>query len=283
MEWSDIKIFLAVARASTLGGAARSLRLSHPTIGRRLRSLEEATGQTLFQRSADGFVLTDEGAAVLSLAEQMEESALTMERRLAGKEGKLEGLLRISSADWFGGYVLPSVVAAYRAAYPDVLVELLTGTRLFSLSHREADLVFRIVPFAEPDIVQRRLVTMRYGVYMRRDRVDPVIGDGSGFQLITMDASLGSFPDTAWLVDRFPNASVGLRSNSRHVQAHLCEEGLGLAVLPRPVGDRLAGLRRLELPDDPPEREIWMGYHRDLRRLGRLRAFVDMVVSILAR
>ncbi|WP_208247380.1 LysR family transcriptional regulator (plasmid) [Rhizobium sp. T1470] len=283
MEWSDIKIFLAVARASTLGGAARSLRLSHPTIGRRLRSLEEATGQTLFQRSADGFVLTDEGAAVLSLAEQMEESALTMERRLAGKEGKLEGLLRISSADWFGGYVLPPVVAAYRAAYPDVLVELLTGTRLFSLSHREADLVFRIVPFAEPDIVQRRLVTMRYGVYMRRDRVDPVIGDGSGFQLITMDASLGSFPDTAWLVDRFPNASVRLRSNSRHVQAHLCEEGLGLAVLPRPVGDRLAGLRRLELPDDPPEREIWMGYHRDLRRLGRLRAFVDMVVSILAR
>ncbi len=166
---------------------------------------------------------------------------------------KLEGLLRISSADWF--LVAMSCRRSSlppRAAYPDVLIELFDRHRLFSLSHREADLVFRVVPFAEPDVVQRRFVTMRYGVYVRRDRVNPVIGDGSGFQLITMDASLGSFPDTAWLVDRFPNASVGLRSNSRHVQAHLCEEDWVLRSLPRPVGDRRVGLRRLELPDDPP-------------------------------
>ena len=58
MEWSDVRIFLAVVRAGTLGGAARALRLSHPTVGRRLRVLEEATGQTLFQRTADGYILT---------------------------------------------------------------------------------------------------------------------------------------------------------------------------------------------------------------------------------
>ncbi|SCB28815.1 DNA-binding transcriptional regulator, LysR family [Rhizobium miluonense] len=239
-------------------------------------------GQTLFQRTADGLILTDEGHAILDLATQMEESAVTIQRRLAGDAGKPDGILRISSADWFGGYVLPSVIEAYRMTYPKVHIELLTGTRLFNLAHREADLVFRIVPFDEADIVQRRLVNMQYGVYLRTNSKDPILGDGTGFELITMDGSLGNFPDAQWLRERFPNASVALKSNNRHVQAQLCAKGLGLAVLPRPVGDQLPGLRRLELEDEPPSREVWMGYHRDLRRLGRLRAFVDMAVAMLA-
>ncbi|KAF1048037.1 MAG: hypothetical protein GAK35_00457 [Herbaspirillum frisingense] len=37
MEWSDVRIFLAIARTGTLGAAARALHLSHPTVGRRLR------------------------------------------------------------------------------------------------------------------------------------------------------------------------------------------------------------------------------------------------------
>ena len=53
MEWSDLRIFLAIAREGTLGGAARRLGLTQPTMGRRLRALETAVGQTLFQRTAD--------------------------------------------------------------------------------------------------------------------------------------------------------------------------------------------------------------------------------------
>ena len=73
MEWSDLRIFLAVAREGTLGAAARKLGQSQPTMGRRLRALEAALGQTLFQRTDGGFVLTDEGSAVLSHAERIEE------------------------------------------------------------------------------------------------------------------------------------------------------------------------------------------------------------------
>ena len=98
MDWSDVRIFLAIARSGTLGGAARALHLSHPTVGCRLRALEQATGQILFQRTADGFILTEEGNGIVALAEQMEEGALAMERRLAGQERDLRGCLRISSA-----------------------------------------------------------------------------------------------------------------------------------------------------------------------------------------
>ena len=277
MEWSDVRIFLAVLRTGTLGGAARALRLSHPTVGRRLRALEEATGQTLFQRTADGHVLTEEGRAIVALAEQMEEGALAMERRLAGHEQQLRGSLRISSADWFGAYVLPPVIAEYTSAYPGVDVEVLTGTRLFSLAQRESDIAFRIVPFDTSDIVQRRLARLNYGVYVAAAGPEPVYGDGTGFRLITHDTSTGQFPDIAWLIESFPNAAPAMRSNNRNVQARMCKEGVGIAVLPRAVGNHIPGLRRLDLPSAPPSRDIWMGYHRDLKHLQRLRAFIGVM------
>ena len=84
MEWSDVRIFLAVARQGSLGAAARTLGLSHPTVGRRVRALEEDTGHPLLQRHQDGVLLTDAGTRVFRLAEEMEASALAIERRLSG-------------------------------------------------------------------------------------------------------------------------------------------------------------------------------------------------------
>jgi DNA-binding transcriptional LysR family regulator len=282
VEWSDVRIFLAVSRAGTLAGAAKRLGLSHPTVGRRLRALEQATGHTLFQRTADGLVPTEEGVAITALAEQMEDGALAMQRRLAGGEQDLQGSLRISSADWFGAYVLPPVIGDFVKTYPHVGLELLTGTRLFSLAQREADIAFRIVPFDAPDVIQRRLTRLTYGAYVAAEVPEPAFGDGAGCRLITMDTSTGQFPDIAWLRESFPNARPVLASNNRNVQAWLCRQGVGIAVLPRVVGDQAPGLRRLRLPSDPPSRDIWMGYHRDLRRLRRLRAFIATVTDHLA-
>ncbi len=274
MDWSDVRIFLAIARSGTLGGAARALHLSHPTVGRRLRALEQATGQILFQRTADGFILTEEGNGIVALAEQMEEGALAMERRLAGQERDLRGCLRISSADWFGAYVLPPIIAEFTKDYPRVDVEILTGTRLFSLAQREADIAFRIVPFDTSDVVQRRLARLNYGVYIAADAPEPAYQDGKGFRLITHDTSTGQFPDIAWLMESFPNAEPVMRSNNRNVQARMCRHGVGIAVLPQVVGNQIPGLRQLKLPTEPPGRDIWIGYHRDLKHLQRLRAFI---------
>jgi DNA-binding transcriptional LysR family regulator len=62
----------------------------------------------------------------------------------------------------------------------------------------------------------------------------------------------------------------------------MCANGNGMAVLPRPLGDAIGELHRIDLGEEPPVREVWVGYHRDLRRLARLRALLDMVVDRLA-
>lgn len=282
MEWSDVRIFLAVARGGSLGEAARSLGVSHPTVGRRIKALEDEAGQALFRRTTDGLVLTDAGDAVLALAQSMENSALSIERRLAGNHERLEGILRISSADWFASYVLAPVLVELGRRHPAVVPEVIATYRLLDLSRRDADVAFRIVPFSEPDIVQRRLMTMSYGLYGSVETERAMQKDPASVGLILMNTAQSHFPDVAWLLDRFPHSRRVFTSTNRTVQAQMCLRGMGIAVLPRPLGDALAGLQRIDAPDQPPTRDIWVGYHHDLRHMDRLRALLDIADAMLS-
>lgn len=278
-EWSDLPIFLAIAREGTLGAAGRRLGQSQPTMGRRLKALEAAMDAALFQRTADGFVLTDEGQMLLAHAERMETESLSLMRALSGSDAVLDGDLRVSCSDWFGRVLLAPVLAELAQRHPGVVVETLTDPRIYNLARREADLVVRMVPFDETEVIARRLVTISYGLYGRPDAGLGPIGDGEGCSLVVMDTAFGGMPDVAWITRRLPRARIASRSNSREVQAQLCALGVGLAVLPRPLGDTADGLQRIELEEDPPSRTQWMGYHRDLRRLPRLRALADLLIA----
>ncbi len=280
-DWSDVRIFLAIARSGTLGAAARAVGQTQPTMGRRLRALEEAVGHALFQRTSDGFVLTDEGTAALSHAERMEEEALGLTRTLAGEEKELSGVLRVTSSDWFGIHVLTPVFARFGEKHPHVTVELVTASRRYNLARREADLAFRITPFDEPDVIRRKLMHVDYALYGNVGLKPPRAGDGHGCRLISMDSEFGALPDVVWTRRILPNAQVAFSSNNRGAQARMCAEGGGVAVLPCPLGDATPGLRRISLGVAPPGRDVWLGYHRDLRRLARLRALLDVTIELL--
>ncbi|WP_262028058.1 LysR family transcriptional regulator [Microvirga sp. Mcv34] len=282
MEWSDLRIFLAIAREGTLGAAARKLGQSQPTMGRRLRALELDVGHTLFQRTGDGFILTDEGSAMLSHAERIEEEVLAIQRQLSGQDQQLEGAIRVSSSDWFGTHMLTPILAQFARLHPRVVVELVTSAQHLSLVRRDADMAFRIRPFDDPDVISRRLLRIPYGAYIKSGLEHPRAGDGIGTPLITMDSALATLPDAVWLKRMLPNAHIVSRSNNRDVQGQMCVHGAGVAVLPRPLGDALHGVERIDLGEEPPDRDTWVGYHRDMRRLARLRALLDLVIEKLA-
>jgi DNA-binding transcriptional LysR family regulator len=282
-SWDDLQVFLAVARAGTLGAAGRALKQTQPTVGRRIRALETALGQSLFQRTTGGFILTNEGAAVLVHAERMEEEAIAFERGVAGQSDVLGGLLRISTSDWFAVHCLSPLLAEFSKRHSGIQIEVLTDTRLMSLSRREADLLFRFGKFEEPDVIQRVAVHLDYALYGGRSylkgRETLRNGDGEGHRLIAMDQAFDSYPDVAWLKRVLPSAKVTLRSNNRDVQLGFCTSGAGLAVLPCVVGDAVSDLVRVELGEAPPGRDVRAGFHRDLKRLPRLRALLEFLYA----
>lgn len=282
VEWSDIRIFLAIARAGTLGAGARELGISQPTVGRRLRALEAALRQTLFQRTSDGLVLTDEGHLLLDHAERMEHEAEAISRKLDTNGEGLSGPLRLSSSDWFGIHILSPILGCFVKKHPNVVPELVTDSRLLSLSRREVDLAFRIRPFEEPDIVSRKLLTIRYGLFVASGSETPFVGDGGNVRKLIMNEQFTGMPDVAWFDTNYPKSETAFRSNSREAQARLCAQGVGMAVLPLPLAQATTGLMQIDVATPPPSRVTWLGYHRDLRHLPRLRALIDFLVREIA-
>src|SRR3954469_16931153 len=95
LDWEDFRYFVGLARHGSLSATARALRVNHATVARRVASLETRLGRSLFDRRADGYVLTAEGKAVLDEARSMDEAALSVLYRLdAGTE--LSGMVRLA-------------------------------------------------------------------------------------------------------------------------------------------------------------------------------------------
>src|SRR5688572_30795413 len=118
MDWSILRDFIAVAETGSLSQAARRLRLSQPTLSRRIALLEQQLKTRLFLRTPRGLLLTDAGEAVLAGARRVEQEALAIERRADAVEQALTGTVRLSLSEGLGSTWLPAKIAAFHAAYP---------------------------------------------------------------------------------------------------------------------------------------------------------------------
>lgn len=283
-DWNDLKIFLAVARSGTQAYAAELLGQSQPTVGRRMRALERSLGSSLFYRDARGLALTADGIAVLRNVERMENEALSIKRRLS-VQNDLAGLLRVCAGGWLGSHLLTQALADFSQGHPQVQIDLLSEGNGASLARREVDVVYQLQQFAAPDIVQRPMMRVAYGVYGRStylDSLGPVEKGGGGYRLVALSGEQADAEHDAWLQTHLGRANTALRSDSHEVLLQWCRNGLGLALLPHAVGRSYADLRHVSLPAMPSEQTVWAGYHRDMKLSPRLRALIEATQDSLA-
>ncbi len=97
-HWDDARIFLAIARAGTLSGAADKMNMGIATVSRRLDRLEQALNVPLFSRHQSGYRLTDDGEALLARAEALEYAGLAF-GEAAQLQGHVAGVVRLATSD----------------------------------------------------------------------------------------------------------------------------------------------------------------------------------------
>ena len=99
LEWDDIRYILAVCREGSLSGAARTLRVNHSTVFRRIGNIEEKIGVRLFDRLTTGYAMTIAGTMVLESASTVDEEINKLSRKLYGGDFRLSGTLRITAPE----------------------------------------------------------------------------------------------------------------------------------------------------------------------------------------
>ena len=290
-DWNEPRLILAISRASSLTGAAKTLGIDHSTAFRRLKALEDRLGVRLFERLPGGpYVPTPAGERMAAAAERMEDEALALDRDIAGRDHRLSGRLRVTSSETLAYRLLTSHLAAFRRAHPGIVVELVIDNRVLSLSRREADVALRPVRPREGDLWGRRLAAVAWTVYGTRAILEESGGPVKRTQelgaraLIGWDETAAGIIAADWLGAIAPPDAFVYRTSSLVNQLLAAKAGIGLALLPCYLGDPEPDLARA-LPKPVPELEgeLWTVTHVDLKATARVRAFFDLVGEGLAR
>jgi DNA-binding transcriptional LysR family regulator len=165
LDWNDLRYVLAAVRNGSAAAAARSLRISHATVLRRLQEIELGFGLKIFGRTSSGHELTKEGRVIFELAEFV-EAQVTHTRRLVDAQGsEMDGEIRFTTTDaLFTAAVMP-LLASFHLRFPAVKVRTSVGSAVLDIEKREADIALR--PSVEPpdSLVGLRLCRLDFSVY----------------------------------------------------------------------------------------------------------------------
>ncbi|PWG61364.1 LysR family transcriptional regulator [Sediminicurvatus halobius] len=279
LEWDDLRYVRALGSAGTLAGAAEHLRVHASTVFRRLGQVESRLGVRLFDRHHDGFSLTPAGEETLALAERMGTEVEALERRLAGRDTRPSGIVRVTTTDTLLLGVLGPVLGGFRAENPAIRLELVSGNPFLSLSRRDADVALR--PTADPPetLVGRRIAEVATAVYASHGYLE---NRGAAAPLqeqcwIAPDDSLAHLGSARWLRRELPGVEPVIQCNSVAGMHALTRGGVGLAPLPCFLGDPDPALVRVTPPLSQLTVGLWLLTHPDLRRVARIRALLDFL------
>lgn len=282
LQWDDLRIFLAVADAGSLSGAARRLKLSQPTLSRRIAEMEYGLGDALFVRKNQGISLTKTGARLLPAAQGMAQWAKEASRSLDAKNSPVSGRVRITAAPAFAFDFLAPFAETLKRMHPQITLEVLASTERLNLSLGEADVALRKQPSDDPDLITVDEVQVPIGAYASRDyaRRLPAKYDFGDLDWIAWAGQHEMASPNPELAGRIPDFRPAFTSDDYSVQVAACQAGVGAMILLK-TSHRLTcpgGLveLKLELPT-AIRAPLTIICHKRMTDLPKVRIVVDLL------
>lgn len=239
IPWSEVELFLAVADAGSLSAAAKVLRVTQPTISRRLADLEGELGEPLFVRTVEGTSLTSFGERMLDPARRMSESAREVDHVASGAETKPRGIVRLTAPPGVCFDLIAPFAAHMRTRLPEVQLEVISTVAYLDLARREADLAVRLQRLDRPS-EQRGLVTVashehEVAAFATREYVSKL---RRGYGVADVDwigwpPALAHLPPNPQLAAHIPGFRPVFASDDYLVQLRAAEAGVGAVLLGR--------------------------------------------------
>lgn len=269
MLWDDVKYFLAVARFGQMRGAATRLGVSQATLSRRLNSLEKTMGCKLLERSTVGCTLTLDGAALLPIAEQIEENFIKAQNAVQPSDAAVSGTIRIGTTDGFGVLFLAPRLAELRKRHPLLEVELVPVPRSFSLSRREADMAVMVGRPQKGRLRAQKLTDYTLRLYAAHDYLNnygrpKTVADLASHQLVGYVEDLIFTPHLNYAHEFLPGWHSEVAISSLVAQIEAVRTGSGIGILHDYMVQPHDKMECL-FPDQMLTRAYWMAWHESMK------------------
>jgi DNA-binding transcriptional LysR family regulator len=282
LSWDDFRFVKAIADTRSLAGAAETLGVNHSTVFRRLGQIEQQLGSRLFERGRAGYSPTACGEEMIELAARMGEDIVSFERKVTGRDLRPSGELRITTSDLVLLHLLNDVLAGFRRAYPDIVVDIVVSNQRLDLSRRDADIAVRATYQPPDSLWGRKVARIAWAVFgpkaMAAKPFDPAI-DGRRYDWIAFSDTTSIGKAMKWLKAHVDDKRIVYRANTMVGLPEAAARGIGMVLLPCYVGRTVAGLAQLSPPLPELEGELWLLTHPDLRTTARVRAFLDFCTA----
>ena len=287
IQWDDLQVLLAVADSGSLSAASKRLRVTQPTVSRRIAELEATVGEALFVRTVDGATPTSFGERLLEPARRMAEWAAEVDRAAERAETTPRGTVRITTPPGIAFEFVAPFAAWMATRLPDVTLEVVSSIEYLDLSRRDADLALRFAAPMQRDVTVLGKLDLDVGAFAsvayaktlpKRARLKDVrwVGWAPPFDHLSPNPELAK---------AIPGFRLAFASDDFLVQLRAAEAGLGAVFLGR-VEHRFSGAQKLvELDVDlgPIRRTLYLVGARGALEIPRVRAVAELLARELER
>jgi DNA-binding transcriptional LysR family regulator len=216
----------------------------------------------------------------------VERDILSVARRVSGHAQGHKGDLRVTTSDALLLDFLTPIIAGFRAENPEIRIEMIVKNRPLNLARGEADIAFRATIAPPENLFGRKVATVAWAVYGRRvDYLGASPGRGELYrrQWASYGNGLSRLKAFKFVDDRVPQENIAYRSDSVAGVAAAIAAGMGIGFLPCMHGDLVPNLVRIGPVEPEVFDELWILTHPDIRKSGRVYAFMMYCAKAIAR
>lgn len=288
LDWDKLRVFHAVADAGSFTHAGETLNLSQSAVSRQISALEESLRVPLFHRHARGLVLTEQGEILYRTAREILMKLNMAEARIVESRERPKGPLKITTTIAFGSVWLAPRLKEFLESHPDIEVSLVLTDDDLDLSMREADVAIRLTPPTQSDLIQRRLMTMKYHVfaaptYLQKHGMPRTVEDLDRHRLVVFgEDARPPVPTLNWLLEAGVKGGgkrkAFLKVNSTYAIFRAVQSGIGIGALPHYLNRETGNLVEVLPEVTGPELDLYLVFAEELRHSNRIALFRDFML-----
>jgi DNA-binding transcriptional LysR family regulator len=289
MDWDKLKVFHAAAEAGSFTHAGEQLGLSQSAVSRQVSALEQELSVSLFHRHARGLILTEQGEVLYRTAHEVFMKLEAARAKLTDTRERPNGELKVTTTVGLGVNWLTPRLGEFMDLYPDVRINLITTDEELDLAMREADVAVRLRQPVQPDLIQRKLFSVRFHIYaspeyLKRFGTPRTLEELDKHRVLLLGGNVPTYlQNVNWLVEvarngKGPRTPLLVINNILGIM-RACQRGLGIAMLPDYLVEGDGGLVQLFVDGEEISLDAYFVYPEELKSVARVQVFRDFLVA----